>query len=227
MRVLVTRPRPDAERTAAALAALGHQPIVVPLQEIRAVPVDRPQLPMDAVAVTSANALRHAEKALASGLAPLPCFCVGEETARAAREAGFGDIRIGPGEAEGLARLVAATLPSGARLAYLCGRRRRPALEARLASAGIAVMAVETYETVDRLPGLDELATGANADAAFVYSAGAARRLAEAFAGKLASARFVAISAVAAAAIPDAWRKRAAIAARPTEAAMIEALGPL
>ena len=35
MRVLVTRPDDDAEETAAKLIALGHEPIVAPLLEIK------------------------------------------------------------------------------------------------------------------------------------------------------------------------------------------------
>ena len=133
MRVLVTRPRPDAERTAARLAALGHEPIVVPLQDILPLPDAGVPATVDAVAVTSANALRQAAPALVRMLAAKPCFAVGRQTASVARDCGFGDVREGPGEAAGLAGFVGSALRQGSRLAYLCGRKRKDVLEHMLA----------------------------------------------------------------------------------------------
>lgn len=227
MRVLVTRAEPDASRTAAALAALGHQPLVVPLQDIRPQLVPPPGAAVDAVGVTSSNALRHADPAHLSAFLPLPCFAVGEETAKTARRAGFADVRTGPGDAAGLADVIARALPPGSRLAYLCGRKRKDALESALDKAGIAVTALEIYDVADRTPDRTELTRAAEAEAVLVYSAGAARRLAAAFAGRLTGARFVAISGGAAAALPGDWRQRATIAATPDETSMLKALAAL
>lgn len=227
MRVLVTRAEPDASRTAAALVARGHQPVVVPLQEIRPLAAPPSAAAADAVAVTSSNALRHAYPAFLSAFRQLPCFAVGDETANTARRAGFGDVRTGPGDARGLSDVIANALPRGSRLAYLCGRKRKEALELALGEAGITVAAIETYDTADRVPEPSEIARASDANAVLVYSPGAARRLATAFAGRLGDTRFVAISRDAAAALPPDWTARAVIAAAPDEASMLQVLAAL
>lgn len=108
MRVLVTRPEPDARREADALIARGHEPALAPLLQIEFLP-DVP-LELDgaqAVIITSRNALRaladHPERdrAMAS-----PLFAVGEATAWAARELGFTEVTIGPGTGAGLPPLI-------------------------------------------------------------------------------------------------------------------------
>ena len=140
LRVLVTRPQPGAARTAAAAAGGG----------VRA---DRPAAERDrrgragscllhcrgAVAVSSANAVRQAPAALLSLLAHRPVFAVGDETAAAARQAGFEDVRSSAGNAADLARDIVAAVGPQARIAYLCGRVRLDALEAELAAAGFEV----------------------------------------------------------------------------------------
>src|SRR5688572_14398609 len=79
-KVLVTRPQPGAARTARRLAELGHRPVELPLTRTVALPVEAASFdrPVDAVAVTSANALRHAPPELVARLADRPCFAVGE-----------------------------------------------------------------------------------------------------------------------------------------------------
>ena len=57
MRVLVTRPLPDGERTAKALRAKGHEVLLVPLMQVRPVPAVVAGN-WSAVIITSANALR-------------------------------------------------------------------------------------------------------------------------------------------------------------------------
>ena len=158
LRVLVTRPQPGAGRTAARLQTAGFEPIVLPLSEIVAVapalPVSRPA----AVAVSSANAVRQAPAALLSLLANAPVFAVGDETAAAARQAGFEDVRSSAGNAADLARDIVAAVGPKPRIAYLSGRVRLDALEAELAAAGFEVEVVETYDTRRRAPSPEELA---------------------------------------------------------------------
>jgi uroporphyrinogen-III synthase len=148
-RVLVTRPEPGASRTARRLADQGYEPVVLPLTEIRPLPVEH--IPgaatVDAVAITSANAIRHAPPHLISALSQKPVFAVGGETARAARNGGFATVFEGPGNAEGLAAEMARLEP-GSQVLYLCGRIRREGFEAALRSAGFGVDAVETYDTI-------------------------------------------------------------------------------
>ncbi|WP_292579699.1 uroporphyrinogen-III synthase, partial [Mesorhizobium sp.] len=81
-----------------------------------------------AVAVTSANAVRHAPKALVASLAELPCHAVGKRTAEACRAVGFLSVAEGPGDAEALADAIAGGL-AGKAIVYLCGRVRFPVFE--------------------------------------------------------------------------------------------------
>ena len=94
MTILETRPQPDNERTGASLRARGFDVLLAPMLRFEPVPL-RQHLGEDyaAVIVTSANALRAVGAQLAgSGLLDLPLFAVGDRTAAAAREAGFGTV---------------------------------------------------------------------------------------------------------------------------------------
>jgi uroporphyrinogen-III synthase len=108
MRLLVTRPEPDAGREADALTELGHDPVRAPLLEIEFLSdVPLPLEGAQGVVITSRNALR----ALASHPAleqvlELPVFAVGEATAWAARQLGFREVTIGPGTGAGLPPLI-------------------------------------------------------------------------------------------------------------------------
>ena len=150
-RVLVTRPEPGASETARRVEALGFAPVVLPLSETRALPVDIAAIPekADAVAVTSANALRHAPRNVLAMLAKKSCHAVGGKTAEAVRQAGFSRVIEGPGDATGLADLLVKDRTGVKTIVYLCGRVRLAGFEARLAEAGVAVVAIETYDTVE------------------------------------------------------------------------------
>lgn len=175
LNVLVTRP--DGEGTAGRLRALGHEPVMLPLSRLAALP--QPVLPdapgVRAVAATSANALRFAEPGLLEALREKPFFAVGPATARAAREAGFASVRQGPGDALGLARLVASGGPPS--VLYLCGRVRKPDFEAALARSGVEVLAAETYDALPVELSVGQIETvlgGRRVDAALLFSALAA-----------------------------------------------------
>ncbi|THF57533.1 uroporphyrinogen-III synthase [Ollibium composti] len=177
-RVLVTRPEPGATRTAGRLRQLGFEPLVLPLSATKPLAVDDAAVPDDAaaVAVTSANALRHAPHRLIGRLTALACHAVGERTAAAAQAAGFHAVEAGPGDAAGLAEAIAPQLV-GKRLVYLCGRERFPLFEDRLAEAGVRITAIETYDTVAVEPPdatVLSLLGGRAADAVLLYSVKAA-----------------------------------------------------
>jgi uroporphyrinogen-III synthase len=148
-RVLVTRPEPGASQTAKRLQAAGSSPLVLPLSETRALPVVSVPETFDAVAATSANAIRHASRALLDRLAGSRCYAVGQKTAAMASQAGFADIVTGPGDAKALAAAIFSAEKPGAAILYLCGRVRLPAFEERLRAAGIDVRPVETYDTTE------------------------------------------------------------------------------
>lgn len=181
MRILVTRPEPGASRTAAELAAQGFEPVLLPLTRIEPLETEEiDALRFDAVAVTSANALRHASETLLSAIRRLPCFVVGQATGQAAKAAGFAHVEAGDGDAVALARTMVAGMRPGTRLLYLCGRLRRPEFERALGKAGLAVVAVETYATLPIDYTAEELQAQIGAEpiaVATVYSAEAAMAL--------------------------------------------------
>ncbi|RWM02008.1 MAG: uroporphyrinogen-III synthase [Mesorhizobium sp.] len=232
VRVLVTRPEPGASRTARQLEAQGFQPIVLPLTETAALPVDRVAVPKAAaVAITSANAVRLAPRELVAALAALPCHAVGKRTAEACRSAGFLSVAEGPGDAEALAKAIADDL-AGQEIAYLCGRVRFPIFEERLAAAGVRVDAIETYDTV-RLSHADAevVAHLSNkpVDAVLLYSAKGAEALnplirRAALRGLFEKAELLALSARVADALDGGVGQKVRIAPQPDEEALLALL---
>ena len=154
MRLLVTRPEPDAGREAEALAARGHEAVLAPLLKIefaRDVPLDFAGV--QALIVTSRNALR-ARRELPDAR-KLPLFAVGEATARAARNIGFANVTTGPGTAEELAELIAATLePKHGPLVYLAGETLAFDLKSRLEAKGFTLCQPVLYRArpAEQLP---------------------------------------------------------------------------
>ena len=151
MRLLLTRPEPDAERTAAALRARGHEVVVLPLMRIEPVAdVDLGCEPWGAVVVTSANACRaiaaHPEVAR---LRPLRLFAVGARTAQAAEQAGFSNIVSAAG---GLSELISVLLEQIADrslpLLYLAGTDRSGDLAGVMATRGFTVRTLVVYRAV-------------------------------------------------------------------------------
>src|SRR5436305_937552 len=104
MAILVTRPEPDNETTAAALRAKGFAVLLAPMLRFEPVAFhDDTEARYGAVIVSSANALRAIKSDLAgSRLLTLPLFAVGERSAEAARRAGFGDVAVAGGTAAAL-----------------------------------------------------------------------------------------------------------------------------
>ncbi len=232
-RVLVTRPDPGATRTARRLESLGFEPVLLPLSETRAVPVARESVPTNAVAVavTSANALRHAPSGLIERLSRLPCHAVGARTADCARKAGFISITEGPGDAAGLADQISGAL-GRATLAYLCGRVRMPDFEHRLGLAGVRVVPVETYDTVGLTPSpafVSQQLGGQPVDAVLIYSARAAAAFGDLIAAQeeaerlLGRATRLCLSGRIAAALGEGFN--AQVAPAPNEDALLELLG--
>ena len=144
MRLLVTRPEPDATRQAEILAARGHEPVLAPLLLIE--PATDVSLDLDgaqALIVTSRNALRalasHPDRAAALRL---PLFAVGEATAKAATELGFAKVTAGPGTGEDLSRLIAGTLdPKAGALVHLAGETVAFDLKSALQAKGFTAQA--------------------------------------------------------------------------------------
>jgi uroporphyrinogen-III synthase len=231
-RVLVTRPEPAASRTAKRLAALGFEPVVLPLTEIA--PLDPGEWPkdvanFDVVAITSANAVRHAPAGLLKQLEHLPAYAVGERTGEAAQAAGLSVSDASAGDAAALAARLKQAVSPGGRVLLLCGRVRRETLERALGQAGIVVAPIETYDTVKAtLPDRELPVRLGNApiDAVLLYSAVAAEVFAALLADPLAAPFFAqstcfAISGRVAEVLPSQMRERARVAREPTEEAML------
>jgi uroporphyrinogen-III synthase len=175
IRVLLTRPRDDAERTARRLAARGYVPILCPVTEVVATGEPMPAGTFDAMVLTSA----HAVPALSAATRlQAPIFAVGERTAARLRQAGFADVKIGPGDAAGLAALIAGSLPVESKLLHIAGRHRKAEPAASLRAHGFAVAVWEVYEAraVATLP--DTLGAG-RIDVVLHYSRRSAALLAD------------------------------------------------
>lgn len=141
MRLLLTRPREDSDRSAAAVRALGHEALVVPVMSLDYLSNDPGPGPWSAAIMTSANAARaiagHPRRAEWTAL---PLFAVGRRTAAAAGKAGFTDIKSADGDGRELAELIAQEFPDrSGQLLYLAGEDRAGALEAELAAAGFTL----------------------------------------------------------------------------------------
>jgi uroporphyrinogen-III synthase len=151
MRLLVTRPEPDAARTAHMLRTRGHAVIVAPLTTIEPIAgVDPGAGPWSGLLVTSANAVRAlAAQARAAEFVRLPVLAVGRRTADAAREVGFAEIVSADGNVDDLVGLTASRFgDTGARLIYLAGNDRAGNLAGALAARGITVRTVVIYRAV-------------------------------------------------------------------------------
>jgi uroporphyrinogen-III synthase len=161
MAILVTRPLPDGDRTAAALRAKGFEVLLAPMLRFeRTAFHDDGDTQYGAVIVTSANALRAIESELhGSRLLKLPLFAVGEHTADEARTIGFAKVISAKSDASGLReRVVAAakakSLKKSSPLLYLAGADLARDLPSELGERGFTVVTQTTYRMVPiaRLP---------------------------------------------------------------------------
>ena len=150
MRLLLTRPQADAERTAAELRASGHDVFIAPLLHIEPLPDAAIGAgPWTAILVTSANAAAAmAAHAGAQPLRALPVFATGRQSAVAMAAAGFADVRSAEGNVNDLAAFVGARLKAPGRLLYLAGEDRAGDLGGELAAKGFAVDTVVVYRAV-------------------------------------------------------------------------------
>ena len=156
MRILVTRPEPDAERTAQKLRARGCDVLLGPVLRIRHLEeADLGAGPWDAVAMTSANAAHALERhARRMQITRLPVLTVGRRTAEAARALGFTDMASANGNEQALAHLIGAHVARGNKILYLAGEDRAGDLAVAVVPHGVRVETVVVYRAVaaDRLP---------------------------------------------------------------------------
>ena len=239
MAILVTRPLPDGNITASALAAKGFEVLLAPMLRFeRGAFHDDGDAPYGGVIVTSANALRAIDAELrGSRLLKLPLFAVGEHTADEANAIGFARVISAGSDASGLrervfASVKAKSLKKSSPLLYLAGADLARDLPGELGERGFTVVTQTTYRMVPtpRLTPEARDAFAANRLEAVLHYSG---RSAQAFIEAIRAAG-VEISALSlpqyclsgriATVLRDAGASRVVVAASPDEHALFAAL---
>lgn len=154
MRILLTRARADAERTAARLTAIGHDVVLSPVIEIEAAGAKLPSGNFDAVIATSANAFVSGEVQLFTRTA---LYVVGERSGEAAQRAGWSAPIYVSENAQALIARLRTESSRFRQLLYLAGRDRKPDLEAAAQENGLDLTVLETY-VARELPSLSHVA---------------------------------------------------------------------
>lgn len=226
MRLLITRPRADAEPLAEKLAALGHATEILPLLDI--VPregVTVPDEPWQAICITSANGLANSTKL--DGLKGIPVFCVGPQSAAAAQAKGFRKVTAQGGDVAGLSQWISTHLkPGDGPLLYLSGATTSGDLKGRLLRAGFNVTRLATYDALETQP--TELAAAVTrCEGVLLYSP----RTAALWVAQVEKASLqhhmrrmihLCLSPAVAAKLPPDWLQQ--VATRPDESAMLALL---
>lgn len=235
MRLIITRPKEDAEPLARALAALGVETLIEPLLSIELDDKATPDLAgVQALLVTSANGVRAF--AAISAKRDIPVFAVGDASARTAREAGFERVESASGDVEALAGLVAEKLgPDNGVLLHIAGSKVAGDLAGALGKAGYDYRRIQLYHAARAkslsAEGLTAIKDG-NVQGVVVYSP----RTAESFvdliekadAGpSLRSMSVICLSAAVAARLDGLEWGRIIVARTPDQAALIRCIQEL
>jgi uroporphyrinogen-III synthase len=216
VKLWVTRTAPDAHATAIRLRALGHEPVVAPLLEVRSIGGIRPDLKgVAALAFTSRNGV--AAFARLTRRRNLPVYTVGEATAQAAREAGFGAVSSADGALAELVALIALHPPKG-RLLWPGAAEPAGDLAAAVAAHGVECLHLPVYETVE-----SAIVAPSGIDGVLVHSPRAARVLAGRMSAEAAAPLgLFAISRHAAQPLSHLPFRFVEIADRPDETALLD-----
>lgn len=221
MRILVTRPLPQGETTAALLMKLGFQPILMPLSKIAGKPVTMPSGNFDGVIVTSVAALQWTPRDFLRKLHNVPIYCVGRKTAIYARSLGLENI-VGVHQ-----QATELTLrPDIARLQsvlYLAGERRSATVENIFVGKQRTLTIVETYKTVEAQcdnPSLE----WSTVDGVLLYSQFAAALFRRYLDQLPSGAKIICLSERIAKVLRPDRTETILIAAEPNEKALIETL---
>ncbi|MBN7806147.1 uroporphyrinogen-III synthase [Agrobacterium rosae] len=238
MRVVVTRPQASGEKTAALLRERGHEPVLMPLTE----PVHHADVaiqaltkPLQALAVTSAEAIRVLAGAGLTAILHMPLFSVGTASAKAARKAGFLNVTAGESDGPALAQLIADRMKSDtgycSNLLYLAGTPRDAGFEKRLSELMVPFETVEVYEmqplswNITQWEGL----TDKQIDVVLLYSSEAARLFFKLVTSQPVfkqwdHCKFICISKKVLSDIPPAFQHNAFASTAPREAEMFDLL---
>lgn len=146
MRLLITRPREDAEPLAALLGERGIETALEPLMSIVDADTPDPDLSgVQALLITSANGIRaFARRVAERGIA---VCAVGDASARAAGDLGFADVASASGDVEALAAMVKTDRdPNAGALLHVAGTHVAGDLSGLLEAAGFEVRRAVLYE---------------------------------------------------------------------------------
>ncbi len=155
MRMLVTRPEPDAQSTLARLQALGIEAVAAPLMVRQTLDASLPAADgFTAMVLTSANAVRSLlDRGMIEDYRHLPVFAVGDQTALEATEAGFARVSSAAGAFQDLVNAMTIARVPGP-IFYPTGKHQSADLAKALAPSGVMVATARVYEmvAVDALP---------------------------------------------------------------------------
>lgn len=139
---MITRPEPAAHNTARIVAALGFNPIIAPMLVISAHRLPKPKALLQAILVTSANALTALERFDRA----TTLLAVGDATATRARHLGFHNVHSAGRDAEALAALtIQHCTPRSGPLYLASGAGQGLALQTTLSNAGYSVLRRVAY----------------------------------------------------------------------------------
>ncbi|MDE1991332.1 MAG: uroporphyrinogen-III synthase [Rhizobiaceae bacterium] len=239
MRVVVTRPAHQGERTARRLNAMGHEAVLLPLSRpLHDAEAARQALSLTAGAIvaTSAEAIRTLAELgeLVTPHRARPLFAVGKATAEEAANIGFSRIFVSEGSGGELADMIAdslATIPN-APLLYLTGSPRAAGFETRLAEFAVPLEIVECYRMEDIQPDegcLRQILFADHVDAILFYSRQTALRFfnltfTREHPDALSRSRFLCLSDAIGETVPERLRAHIEIAAMPDEDSLLALL---
>lgn len=148
MRVLVTRPKEDSSALQQELRRRGIEVVLDPMLVIRRMEDAAIDLEgVQGLLFTSSNGVRAFEKL--NSERGLPAWCVGDETARTARAAGFTEVHCAAGDVDALANYVIAhSQPVNGRMVHIAGSVSAGDLSGALLAAGFSVDRIPLYEAV-------------------------------------------------------------------------------
>ena len=147
MRLLVTRPEPEASTFAEELRALGHNPVLQPLLEFRVLDFDlEPLRAAEVLIITSGNSLRALqEQGVLKDILRKPLYCVGEQTAKRALAAGFETVLEIAETGEELAGKIIASRRYGGLVVHIMGEHMAFDIVGALAREGFSVQSTTVY----------------------------------------------------------------------------------
>jgi len=219
MRLVVTRPRAQAEDLSRLLVAAGHDVLIEPILEIRQLDRAVDLTGVQALAFTSANGVRAFARQ--SPRRDLPALAVGGGTAEAARAAGFATVHDAGGDAADLTALIGERLkPEAGAVLHVRGADVARALEA----PGFELRAEILYEAVpaERLSeALAEALVARGVDGVLLFSPRTARALVALWGARPRDGVVAyCLSAAVAEAAGGGWRQ-VLTAARPEQEALL------